>query len=180
MFDTDLSIDSQVPMTRSTAPETPQPWGDEDSERRKTPVFEDECGLYALTEVKKRDKNAFTVNYDDMTASDYYYKLKKCAANSCGYQGGAMAASEMLVVGKKYGLLTGMNMFGGDTRPADYFADEANRNKAMIVCFQKDGRDHYAKIDEISINSGVITYRDSDGSGSISMDKIQGVMYNDK
>lgn len=50
----------------------------------------------------------------------------------------------------------------------------------LIVCFQKDGRDHYAKIDEISINNGVITYSDSDGSGSISMDKIQGVMYNDK
>lgn len=50
----------------------------------------------------------------------------------------------------------------------------------LIVCFQKDVRDHYAKIDGISINSGVITYSDSDGSGSISMDKIQGVMYNDK
>ena len=36
-------------------------------------------------------------------------------------------------------------MFGGNTRPADYFADNANRNKAKIVCFQKNGKDHYAK-----------------------------------
>lgn len=68
-------------------------------------------------------------------------------------------------------------MFGGNTRPADYFADNANRNKAKSVCFQKNGKDHYAKIDEIKINSGVVKYIDSDGGGSISMVQIQGVMY---
>lgn len=177
LFGTDLGIDSQVPMTRSAAPETPQYRDNENNNRRKTPVYDDECGLYALTEVKKCDPHAFTVEFDDKTASDYYYSLKKCAADSCGYQGGAMTASEMLVVGKKYNLLTGMCMFGGNTRPADYFADNANRNKAKIVCFQKNGRDHYAKINGININGGVIKYIDSDGSGSISMDQIQGVMY---
>lgn len=176
----DLSIDMQIPMTRSADPESPQSWNTENETRRKTPVYEDECGLFALTEVKKRNRDAFTVEHSDQTASQYYDGLKKTAADSCGYKGGAMTANEMLVVGRKYGLLTGMDMFDGDTQPGDYFNNKANRNNARIACFQKEGKDHYAKINSIDAKAGVVRYTDSDGDNVIDINKLEGVMYYDK
>ena len=176
----DLSIEMQIPMTRSADPGSPQSWDTENETRRKTPVRENECGLFALTEVKKRDKDAFTVQKTDQTASDYYERLRRTAADSCGYEGGAMTANDMLVVGRKHGLLTGMDMFDKDSQPGEYFNNQANRDNARIACFQKEGKDHYAKINSIDAKAGVVRYIDSEGENVIDINKLEGVMYYDK
>lgn len=52
----DLSIGMQIPMTRSADPEAPQEFltvEQKKKKQRETPVYDDECGLFALTEVKK-------------------------------------------------------------------------------------------------------------------------------
>lgn len=171
----DLSINSQVPMTRANSE---QFVGDINKIRRQTPVYEDECGLFALTEVRKRDRNAFTVEYDTQTASEYYDRLKQRATDSCGYQGGAMNADDMLFVGQQFGLLTGRTMFNGGNQSEEYFNQSDNIKKARIVCFQKKGKGHYAKIDRIRNNK--VEYVDSEGTGSVNINEIDGVMYYEK
>lgn len=108
----DLSLSMQIPMTRSANPESPGgDWQTSDEVRRRTPVYENECGLYALTEVAKRDRDAFTENKTDDTAEDYYNRMKTYAKSNYAYEGGAMPASTMLALGQRNGILTDMVFF---------------------------------------------------------------------
>lgn len=78
----DLSINMQIPTTRSADPETPQQYMTDEQRKKKqreTPIYDDECGLYALTEVKKRDGNAFADGDENNTASAYYERMREYA-----------------------------------------------------------------------------------------------------
>ena len=171
----DLSINMQIPTTRSADPETPIDINPNNI--RTIPIREDECGLYALTGLMG-DRYGFNINH---TANDFYEQLNTCARDSCGYKGGEMKASTMLTVGQRYGLLTGMEMFDDNTRPEDYFNNEENAGNARIACFQKDGRGHYAKITEVNKEKGYVRYSDSDTKrGTIDIDKLDGIMFYEK
>lgn len=181
----DLSIGMQIPMTRSADPESPGgDWKTSDEVRRRTPVYENECGLYALTEVAKRDRDAFTENKTDDTAEDYYNRMKTYAKSNYAYEGGAMPASTMLALGQRNGILTDMVFFNEPTSSEDYFRQKQNVESVRIVCFQKEGKDHYAKIDRIDIKKGEVVYTDSETnreekSGRVSINQVEGVMYYD-
>lgn len=91
-----------------------------------------------------------------------------------------MTANTMLTVGQRYGLLTGMEMFDEKTRPEDYLSQGKNAQNARIACFQKEGKDHYAKIDNVDTSKGIVKYTDSKGEGqTIDIDKLDGIMYYD-
>ncbi len=167
----DLSIDMQIPMTRSTAPE--QFWNTEN----KTPVKEDECGLFALTEVKKKTPNRGIDGYDSV--SEYYESMDDYARENYGYKGGAMDSETLYGVGKHYGLFTDSLFFSSENEPGLFFSNKENQQNAKIVCFQKEGQDHYAKYDGID-KKGRVKYYDSDGYGSIDPKEVEGVMYDNK
>lgn len=179
----DLSLNMQIPMTRSTNPESPQEILTEEQRKKKqreTPVYDDECGLLALTEVKKRNGNVFTDGDPNNTAAKYYERMREYGREACNYDKGAMTASTMLTIGQKYDLLTGMVDFRDGISPIDYFANKENRKNARIVCFQKDGQGHYAKVDRTNMKTGKVFYTDSTGTHEVEMDQIEGVLYYDK
>lgn len=180
----DLSIDMQIPMTRSADPETPQEIltdAQRKAKQRETPIHDDECGLFALTEVRKRDGNAFTDGDKNNTACAYYEKMRKYGQENCGYNKGAMTSSTMLAIGKEFDLLTGMMDFSQESSPNEYFSEEENRKNARIVFFQKDGNGHYAKVNGFDRKHGKVQVLDSTNKNKgIDIDKIEGVMYYDK
>ena len=169
----DLSINMQIPTTRSADPEAPQFWNSEN----KTPVNEDECGLFALTEVKKKYPNRGIDGYDSV--SEYYKSMNDYAQKNYGYKGGAMDIETLYGVGKHYGLFTDSLFFSSENEPGVFFSNKENQQNAKIVCFQKEGQDHYAKYDGID-KEGRVKYYDSDGYGSIDPKEVEGVMYDDK
>ena len=85
----DLSIGMQIPMTRSADPEAPQEFltvEQKKKKQRETPVYDDECGLFALTEVKKRDENEFTDGDSNNTAARYYERMREYGRENCNYE----------------------------------------------------------------------------------------------
>lgn len=91
-----------------------------------------------------------------------------------------MTASTMLAIGQQYGLLTGMVDFRKSSSPKEYFSSKENRSQARIVCFQKDGKGHYAKVNFTNVKAGKVSYTDSTGTHEVEMGKIEGVLYYDK
>ena len=175
----DLSIGMQIPMTRSADPEAPQEFltvEQKKKKQRETPVYDDECGLFALTEVKKRDENEFTDGDSNNTAARYYERMREYGRENCNYEKGRMTANTMLTIGQKYGLLTGMVDFRGGISPREYFSDQTKRNNARIVCFQKDG----AKVNRTNVKTGKISYTDSTGTHEVEIDSVEGVLYYEK
>ena len=179
----DLSIGMQIPMTRSADPEAPQEFltvEQKKKKQRETPVYDDERGLFALTEVKKRDENEFTDGDSNNTAARYYERMREYGRENCNYEKGRMTANTMLTIGQKYGLLTGMVDFRGGISPREYFSDQTKRNNARIVCFQKDGDAHYAKVNRTNVKTGKISYTDSTGTHEVEIDSVEGVLYYEK
>ena len=92
-----------------------------------------------------------------------------------------MPASTMITVGQRYKILTGMEMFDEKTKPEDYFNNEENVKNARIAYFQKEGRDHYAKITTVDRGKGKVYYTDSSTrQSSIDINELDGIMYYDK
>ena len=180
----DLSINMQIPTTRSADPETPQQYMTDEQRKKKqreTPIYDDECGLYALTEVKKRDGNAFADGDENNTASAYYETMREYAKKNNDYDKGAMTSSTMLAIGKEFNLLTGMMDFSQESSPNEYFSEKENRENARIIFFQKDGEGHYAKVNKVDSKKGEVYFLDSTNkNGTIEIDKVEGVMYYDK
>lgn len=180
----DLSINMQIPTTRSADPEAPQQFMTEEQRKKKqreTPTIDNECGLYALTEVKKRDGNAFTDGDMNNTAEAYYERMREYSKKNNGYNKGAMTSSTMLAIGKEFNLLTGMTDFSQESSPNEYFSQEENRENARIIFFQKEGKGHYAKVNKVDSKNGKVYFLDSTNhNGSIEINKVEGVMFYDK
>ena len=60
------------------------------------------------------------------------------------------------------------------------FSDQTKRNNARIVCFQKDGDAHYAKVNRTNVKTGKISYTDSTGTHEVEIDSVEGVLYYEK
>ena len=116
------------------------------------------------------------------TAEKYYNRMKAYAKSNYAYEGGAIPASTMLTLGRRNGILTDMFFFDGTTNSGDYFKQKQNADNARIACFQKEGKDHYAKIDRVDVKKGEFIYTDSDTErtgkkGKVSINQLEGVMY---
>ena len=167
----DLSLSMQIPMTRSTNPESPI---EINPKLNEIPVEEGACGLYALTDLQRHQDG-----FDQNRTRACYESMKKCAVDSMGYKPGeAMLASTMLGLGQRYGLLTGMTFFSDENKPEDYFYQSENVGSARIACFQKGGSGHYARITGIDTEKGKVRYVDGDGRGWVYVSKLEGIMYN--
>ena len=169
----DLSIGMQIPMTRSAEPEARD---DVDKDSDQIPKEDGECGLYALTDLQK-NQNGF----DKSRTKECYEKMKQCAMDSMAYKPGeGMPSSTMLSLGQRYGLLTGMTFFDEENLSENYFTQSDNVTNAKIACFQKDGKEHYARITWVSTKKSKVHYVDSEGPGTIDMNELDGVMYYQK
>lgn len=180
-----LSINSQIPMTRSGGE---QIFGHDP--RTLSHVEEDECGLYALVEVKKNDRNALTGEKGQPTADEYYDRLKDYAKSlkdendKSLYSGGAMTNDVLLQVGLRFNLIESQVSLGQFNKEQKYSFFEDKGNEVKIILIMKrdqitgEMRPHYAKVDSYKKKTQTITYRDSDGlNQKIEAKDILGVFY---
>lgn len=136
----------------------------------------DFCSYQIVHKIKNGCAEGVEFNVQDTN----YERMRKYGREACNYDKGAMTTSTMLAIGQKYNLLTGMVDFRNGISPNEYFLDKENRDNARIVCFQKDGQGHYAKVDRTNMKTGKISYTDSTGAHEVDIDKIEGVLYYDK
>lgn len=180
-----LSINSQIPMTRSGGE---QIFGHDP--RTLSHVEEDECGLYALVEVKKNDRNALTGEKGQPTADEYYDRLKDYAKsikdenNNQVYSGGAMTNDILLKVGQRFNLIgnnVSLELLSNEQKNS--FFKNNGKDVKIVLIMKRDQitgelRPHYAKVDSYSKKSQTITYRDSDGlNQKIEAKDILGAFY---
>ncbi len=181
-FGDDLSINSQVPMTRSGYDIITNP--DDESWRKITlnEERENECSLYALTKMGVNNHITSPTRpadglYDDMKG----YARTIQMSNGDYYQGGPMEASVMLEVGRHFNLINQDMSFVENPVQESFFSE--HKSQKMIVHYMKEDsnsgnmKDHYAYCDGVNLKKGRVSIVDSDGPSKVYFGDIQHVYY---
>lgn len=163
--DSDLSIDSQIPITRSSS----EGGGVEDAEtkNKEIPHNSNECPLFSLTElwIEKRLKDdSDYFKHPFQTAKDYYNGLKSTIENNPSKydwipgSNEGMKTSEFEKLGKEKGLLGDFKQFATADEMKQWLSNDKNRKNVAVVFSFTDDEDgnqvgHYARVKGISSHS---------------------------
>ncbi len=175
----DLSISSQVPMTRSSGEQVINP-----DPNKLTRNGENECGIMALVDLQRELHGSFGTGSNTKTADQFYDKLKKDAetmekedGTPWNYKGGFMDLELFLQVGKKNELLSERKNFSNNDEKHKFFEDKNNTPKIILIdkMNEKTGmiEQHVAHITYINRKKGTVNY--SGVNKAISINEIKSV-----
>ncbi|MDE5561232.1 MAG: hypothetical protein K2J00_05445 [Bacteroidaceae bacterium] len=158
-FDDDLSINSQVPLTRG---ESEQTLGT--INYNLFSYGENECCLIALVEMKGK-KREFDATY---SAQSCYNDIKEYATSLMDedgnprYEGGAMDLEVFLEVGRNFNLINERKHFNNDEEKMEYFLDKKCKPQAINIDVWNEEKkimeSHVARVESVKRKSGTIEY----------------------
>ena len=176
LTDEDLSINSQVQLTRSATEQFINP------DPNKFSFGEDECCLVTIVKLKQHQIGGFT---DDNTATEFYENAKQYAMslrdedNNQRYTGGTMPLDVFLDMGKHFGLFDKRQDLSNDSKRDEYFSNKGNKPKVLrtYIIDKKTGerRAHVARITSIDRSKCTVTYTDANSKQVVKFSEIDAV-----